>query len=160
MLVIGIDPGLDGGIAYIDVLSSGVINYYAEPMPVKGKKDVDLPDVFDIDSPYRPQLVCVELQGARPGQGPAGTFTTGKNYGRLLGGFEMLQVPIQIVTAGKWQRAILGKSSKDKTRAINYVRTRWPEVDLKPGSKRTYHDGVADAMCIAEYALKSYRGEL
>jgi hypothetical protein len=54
-----------------------------------------------------------------------------------------------------WQAAIIGTGAGDtKQRSIGYVHRLHPWVDLTPGKTRVAHDGIADAVCIAEWGQK------
>ena len=154
--VLGIDPGVLGGIAWLHSLG-GEIHIGADVMPMKGASDIDVAEIFDEFFNVHIDLFCVEQQAGRAGESPRTINTLMKNYGRLLGAAEAKKIPIVIVSPAKWQRAILGKSSKDKSRAMNHVKTRWPSINLFPGKKRNFHDGITDAVCIAEYGYKCLR---
>ena len=147
MIVVGVDPGKEGAIACISENGAE-----AEPMPLIGK---------EIDGRYfvnwlrdrDPDLVIVEKVGAMPGNGGVSMFTFGKGYGLILGVLEAGGYAYRLATPQSWKKVVLSGTSRDKTAAIEHVHRRYPEVNLTPGKKRIPHDGMADAVCIAEYAL-------
>ncbi|MCX8040362.1 MAG: hypothetical protein N3B15_07315, partial [Planctomycetota bacterium] len=56
----------------------------------------------------------------------------------------------RLIPPQTWQRVVLGAPSSDKQRAIEWVRTHYPALNLTPGRRRKPHTGIADACCIAE----------
>lgn len=145
-MIVGIDPGKSGGIASINAngQASGIA------MPVIGK-DIDGHELASILHNAAPELVIIEKVGAMPKQGVTSTFTFGTGYGRLLGVCEALGIAYRLVTPQAWKKTVLAGTTKDKDAAIAFVRRAFPMVDLTPGRKRTPHDGIADAVCLAEY---------
>jgi len=146
-LVIGIDPGLKGGIAKI--WDDGVESI---PMPIK-EGLLDIKTLFAWVEPEITQpmdtVVYIERVWAMPKQRGGERFI--KDAGRLLGLFELFDVtPIEVLPK-KWKHGIL-KAPYDKDAAIAYCDANFPEISLlaTPRSKKP-HDGMADALCIAAY---------
>lgn len=148
MNVIGIDPGQQGGIAYIT-------DHHAEavPMPLSGK-EINGHEVAEILKTKAIELVVVEKVHSMPKQGVASTFKFGMGYGMILGVLEALKLPYRMVTPQGWKGLILAGTAKDKDAAVNFVRRAYPGIDLTPGAKRVPHDGMADALCIAEWGRR------
>ena len=145
MIIVGIDPGQKGGIAIIHELG-----IEAHPMPMAGK-EIDGRAIGAMLSSFREALVIVEKVHAMPKQGVSSTFKFGSNYGRILGVIEALNMSYELVTPQAWKKAVLSGTDKGKTAAVEFVHRRYPAIDLMPGRMRTHHDGMADAVCIAEY---------
>jgi crossover junction endodeoxyribonuclease RuvC len=145
VIVIGIDCGQKGGIA---ILEPDQARGY--PMPLAGK-EVDAREIAGLFGGYRDALVIVEKVGSMPKQGVSSTFKFGVNYGRVLGVIEALGMRYQLVTPQAWKKVVLAGTNRDKFAAVEFVNRRYPEVDLVPGRMRTAHDGIADAVCLAEY---------
>ena len=147
---IGIDPGKKGGIAIID---EGFVN--AVPMPLAGK-DIDarrlasLLSTMPIDRP----AVVIEKVHSMPKQGVASTFTFGTGFGILIGICAALGYPMALVTPQTWKAEILKGTKRDKNAAIAFARMTFPMVDLIPAGCRTISDGLADALCLAEYGRR------
>ena len=152
MTVYGIDPGLKGGVAWIHG-GSGT----AREMPLKGGV-LDIREVTSWLQDPEHSVVYIERQQSMPQQGVASTFTIGVNYGMLLGALTALSVPYVEVRPRAWKDKILAGTTKDKDAAILHVQNRWPGVDMCPGRKRKPHDGIADAVCIAEFGWKAETG--
>lgn len=148
MTVIGIDPGLKGGIV---VMVDGRIAKAFKMPVVKGDGGswVDFADVASIIKYERPDLVAIEKVHSMPGQGVASVFTFGLGFGGLIGVCAGLSVPYSLVRPQEWQKKVFVGMDKSlgKGRSILYCKQRYPECE--PSHK---HDGVADAACIAEWA--------
>jgi len=146
-VIVGIDPGQSGGIAYIH--ESGAASF-AYPMPVAGK-EIDGHTIAALLREWQPSVVYVEKVHSMPKQGVASTFKFGMGYGVIIGICDALGLPYRLVTPQAWKRQVLAGTTKDKDAAISFVRRAYPHVNLTPGAKRKPHDGMADALCIAEF---------
>ena len=144
---LGIDPGLRGAYACLGTET------IAGPMPI-ASDEIDIYCLSSIVSFHEPDLVVVEWAQAMPKQGVASTFKYGKGFGKILGMLETMGVAHQLVRPRAWKGAVLAGTKKDKGAAISYVRCKYPKIDLMPGTCRKPHDGIADAVCIADYALR------
>jgi crossover junction endodeoxyribonuclease RuvC len=145
---LGIDPGMRGGIAYIT-------DHHAEavPMPTVGKQ-IDGRAIAEILKTRGVELVVIEKVGAMPGQGLVSTFTFGYGTGLIVGVLEALSLPYRMVTPQAWKGLVLAGTARDKEAAIQFVRRAYPQIDLTPGRIRTPHDGMADAVCLAEWGRR------
>lgn len=146
-MIVGIDPGKGGGLAYI---GTEIVGAGAMPMPLVGK-DIDGHELAMVLHNWKPDMVIVERVHAMPGQGVTSMFTFGMGYGRLLGILEALGIPYRLVTPQAWKKTVLAGTTKDKSAAVQFCRRAFPGVSLTPGRKRVPHDGMADALCLAEY---------
>ncbi|MGJ8524317.1 hypothetical protein LMG33818_000025 [Halomonadaceae bacterium LMG 33818] len=143
-MIVGIDPGKSGAIAAIGEKS------HAEKIPLSGK-EIDGALIARLLSELNPDVVILEKVGAMPGQGVTSMFSFGKGFGIVIGVLEALSIPYRIVTPQAWKKCVLAGTSKDKDAAINFVRRAYPDVELVPARCRKPHDGIADAVCLAEY---------
>ena len=148
MTVIGIDPGLKGGIV---VMVDGRIAKTVKMPVVKGDGGswVDFAEVASILKYERPDLVAIEKVHSMPGQGVASVFTFGLGFGGLIGVCAGAGVAYKLTRPAEWQRTAFSGMDKKlgKARSILYCKQRFPECE--PAHK---HDGIADAACIAEWA--------
>lgn len=145
-MIVGIDPGQKGGIAFLEREA-----VYAYPMFLAGK-ELDVRAITETFLNYRDvSLAIVEKCHSMPAQGSVSTFKFGKGYGILLGIIGALAIPTMLVTPQAWKKVILAGTKKDKNAAIEYVRMKYPTVKLIPKGCRKPHDGMADAICLAEY---------
>jgi crossover junction endodeoxyribonuclease RuvC len=152
MTVIGIDPGLKGGIVF---MVDGRIAK-AKKMPVvkgDGGSSIDFGEVAAMFRYEKPDIVAIEKVHSMPGQGVASVFTFGMGFGGLIGVCAGLGVSYKFVRPIEWQKkAFAGMDKKlGKGRSILYVKQRFPECE--PIHK---HDGLADAAIIAEYATLNF----
>lgn len=152
MTVYGIDPGLKGGVAWIRDGSADACE-----MPLKGGI-LDIRGLVGLVRNPANSVVYIERQQAMPKQGVSSTFTIGINYGMILGALTALAIPYVEIRPKAWKDRILAGTSKDKDAAVLHVENRWPGVNMCPGRKRKPHDGIADAVCIAEFGWKSELG--
>ncbi len=153
-LIVGIDPGLRGGLAALapDGAVAGVW-----PMPVAGG-EVHAAGVADLlrslrclDNLQDIGLVCLEKVGAMPKQGVASTFRFGTGWGMVRGVCAALGLPTQLVQPVTWKKRVLLGYPHDKTGAIRFCADRWPGADLVLPGCRVPHDGMAEALCLAAY---------
>lgn len=140
-IVIGIDPGLKGGLAFTDGDS---VNSYKMPVIKNGTKSVlDLPAIVELMETHRPVFAVLELVHAMPRQGVVSTFTFGQGYGAIKGILAAMRIGYEEITPQKWQRAILNgiPVSLGKQRSVAFCSQRFG------GSKLS--DGQADAVCLS-----------
>ncbi len=147
MRVCGIDPGLTGGITFIE--GDEVSAYRIPVVTVKKKKILNLVRIVDYLKLFNPDMVYIEKQQSMPRQGVASTFKTGLNYGLYLGLFVALDLKYEEVRAAKWKKDLNVSSDKDLARArasylLPQASTSW---ELK------CEDGVAESALIAYWGL-------
>lgn len=150
-MIAGIDPGFDGGLA---VLADDGTLVALEVMPVMkagGRPELDLPQLKRLLQAHGVTLVCLERVTAMRGWGVSSSWRFGVTWGQLLGLVQALDLPVLLATPRQWQQVVLAGTSRDKTQAIAYALRRWPLANLRPGRKTRPHDGLADALCLAEY---------
>lgn len=162
--VIGVDPGLKGGVAVFDCGAQKVVSTF--PMPVTHKTgeraSYDVPTLVDKLREVRPHSLeasctfCIERQHALPKQGVVSMFTTGFGFGLLCGIFAGIRAVfdrILVVKAQEWQSILWEEDAPDSTKArsIERVRRLFPYVDLWPNRNKKPSDGIADAVNIAHY---------
>ena len=160
---IGIDPGLNGGLALI--VDGKLVAYNIMPTvkTQKGKKTkrvIDGPEIVNLIYwwMYRECQQCdcaiavIESVHAMPKQGVTSMFSFGEGYGRCLGVLDAMFCGMyEKVPPQTWKKIL---KTTDKQGAIDYVKERFPGCSLIAPKCRTPHDGMADAICIADYAYK------
>ena len=106
--LIGIDPGMGGGITIIQGQS---IQTFDVPTKVegKGKKAKDVYDKEGMAALLRPHagrntIVCLESVHAMPGQGVSSMFGFGRGFGLWEGICAAFDVNMDIVTPMKWKK--------------------------------------------------------
>ncbi len=148
--IVGIDPGLTGAIALLG--ADGQLERVAD-LPVMRDRSLAWIDgqglqSLLIDALYgRQARVLIERVSAMPRQGVASSFTFGVTFGSILSVVQARHLPIEFVTPAVWKRALgLGP---DKRAALDKARLLYPAAELNLAK----HDGRAEALLIAHYAL-------
>lgn len=158
MIVIGVDGGLDGGIARLNSDGNDLDVFVMPTVETKdGKRDLYLDGIAKIFSDAGGDAIAfVERAHAMPKQGVTSSWTNGKNYGSILGLLAGLNIPCTIVSAKKWQNALFSWIEYDDTKEASELVARmlWPGQSwLGTPRSRKAHDGMTDAALIAEYGL-------
>ena len=153
MRIIGIDPGLSGGIAILD--NSKVMELFDMPVMPDGKKNkrqlnsallVKL--IKDHIKNLEDTVMVVEQVNAMPGQGVTSMFNFGQTFGAIKGICAALGLPIFFVRPAKWKKHFeLINSTKDasRTKAIEM----YPAFSDKLSKKKDVNK--SDAILIARY---------
>lgn len=151
--VVGIDPGLSGGITFIR--EDGCLNVFDMPTVLrtvngKKKRQIDrerLRQHFDRQDILH---VVMEKQGTRPGQSGSATMVTGTNFGLLEGLVLGNYHPYTIIAPVTWKKAMA--VPKDKKEAI----ARATELMPRCGHRwcNAGHDGRAESALLALYAAR------
>lgn len=180
MIIVGVDPGVDGGVAIFrfDAASrteASAIDVF--PMCTRpncsGKgREIDVAALRDriVETGEAPSLYVLELVGNIPRKGADGRpvkmgassmFSFGDSFGLLralptIMGWSVLYVPPML-----WQKPIFYglRKSDAKNRASIFVQNRYPKVNLLKSARCSKnHSGMADAVCIAEYGRQHFFG--
>src|SRR5258708_695118 len=112
--VLGIDPGVTGGIAFLDPDARGV---QAADIPnVRGEGDVDT--LAALIEHCDPRLAIIERAASMPQQGVVSVFKYGVAYGSLRTVCTLGRIPYHLVTPGKWKNYFKLDRDKEKSRAL------------------------------------------
>ena len=153
MRIIGIDPGLSGGIAILDDLT--IYDIFDMPVMSEGKKNknqLNSAQLVNIINKHvlkkENTFVIVEQVSAMPGQGVTSMFNFGQTFGSIKGICAALGLPIFYVRPAKWKKHFeLINSSKDASRTK--VIEMYPTISSKLSKKKDVNK--ADAILIARY---------
>ncbi len=163
MFIIGIDPGISGGICFLQ--DGKIIDVIEMPSMADGKKNKKQVNGNQLFNEIKSRLsqinkeeacVVVEHVTAMPGQGVTSMFNFGQSFGVIKGICSGMQLPIHFVRPTKWKKYFnLIKTSKDasRSRAIEI----FPKVSEK--LKRKKDSNKADAILIASYYYNTYKSE-
>ena len=142
-MILGIDPGLDGGIAILNGSSIELLETI--PTETKGgfiKRQVDAQKLSNILRVY-PDLICyLEGVSSRPGQGVASVFSFGDTYGAIRGVLGALNIPTYTVIPSRWKKELKISSKDDSLEAAFAL------FNVK--FKKKDHN-IAEALLIAHY---------
>ena len=153
MRIIGIDPGLSGGIAILD--DSKIFDIFDMPIMAEGKKNKNQLNSAQLVNiikrhilPNKETFVIVEQVSAMPGQGVTSMFNFGQTFGSIKGICAALGLPIFYVRPAKWKKHFeLINSSKDASRTK--VIEMYPSISSRLTKKKDVNK--ADAILIARY---------
>lgn len=183
-VVLGVDPGVTGGISLHGVDDG---NYSVMAMP-EGNEEIAatfrrLAQRWDI------VMVCCEKSQSMPGNAAATMFTYGEHNGFLKCACFMLDIPMHLVTPQKWQKTVSGlipseprpkkpdtkgmtkqekknvesnhkkalaaRRRKIKSNSLKTAKQRYPKcVDRL---KHKNKDGLADALHIGRYGVTIFK---
>jgi crossover junction endodeoxyribonuclease RuvC len=152
---IGIDPGLSGAIAVLN--ATGDVKRLDDLPVIRSGRlawiDGGRLQSILIDScAGRPGKAIVERVHSMPRQGVASSFTFGVSFGSILSVLQARHLPIELVTASVWKKA-MGLTS-DKTESLHRARLMFPTADLSLAK----HHGRAEALLLAHWALTRTHG--
>lgn len=160
MLVIGVDVGFKGGISVLDLnlkdqTKSSVIDIIKMPIvQIKDKPHLDRARIRDIFSEYPEAMVVIEAVHAMPKQGVVSTFRFGEQYDCFQTICVCQYREYHLVTPQKWKKLVLENYEwkGDKKMSVKFVQDKYSYVNLLLTKRsRKPSDGLADAICIAEY---------
>jgi crossover junction endodeoxyribonuclease RuvC len=153
VIYIGIDPGLNGAIAFLDTekghLSVVDMPTFEVKRNNKAKREVNAAGLAHIlAAAQKVQGIILERVGAMPGQGVTSVFSFGRSVGLVEGVLAAYLLPVSIVTPQAWQKAAGVRGGKDGS--------RMRACELFPNYAGLFalkkHDGRADAAIMAWYA--------
>ena len=163
MLIIGIDPGINGAICLFK--DGKIVDVFEMPKMAVGKKNksqVNASQIFNeiqkaIEGEDKTKVIAViEQVSAMPGQGVTSMFNFGQSFGILKGICSAMQLPMYFVRPAKWKKYYnLINSEKDasRTRAIEMFPYFSSELSKKKDSNK------ADAILIANFYHETYKLE-
>ena len=153
MKIIGIDPGLSGGIAVLE--NNRVLSIFDMPVMSDGKKNKRQLNSAQLVTLIKENIkssedvaVIVEQVNAMPGQGVTSMFNFGQTFGAIKGVCAALRLPIFFVRPSKWKKHFeLINSSKDssRTKAIEM----YPALSNQLAKKKDVNK--SDAILIARF---------
>lgn len=148
-VVIGIDPGMSGGIAVL-TCDGAVIEVFNMPQTMA--------DLYESLLEFKEDAVCYleDVGHGMPGQSSKATATFARHCGHIEMALLALGISTHTVTPNKWMKSYqLGKSSDyEKREWKNRLKSKAQQ--LFPKQKVTL--SVCDALLIAEYGRKQEAG--
>ena len=159
MRIIGIDPGLSGGIAILDDLK--IFDVFDMPIMSEGKKNKNQLNSAQLVNiikkhilPNGETFVIVEQVSAMPGQGVTSMFNFGQSFGVLKGIFSAMQIPMDFISPVKWKKyynLINTQKDSSRTKAIEF----FPYISSKLSRKKDANK--ADAILIASFYYQNQK---
>lgn len=151
MIILGIDPGLSGALAFLNTMTGEIS---IEDMPTvtvmrnrREKREVSPQLVANMVVKRHVEAAFLEKVNAMAGQGVSSVFSFGRSAGIIEGVLAAFDIPTTLVTPQAWQKAMAVRDGKDGSRER--------AMQLFPASaelfKRKKDDGRSDAALIAKY---------
>jgi len=155
MIILGIDPGLSGALAFYDTVEQSV---EVIDMPVlelvrngKKKREVSAQSLANHIAGRKISGAFLERVNAMTGQGVTSVFSFGRSLGIVEGILAAYDIPTTLVTPQAWQKAVNQRAGKDGSRE-RAMQLFPAQVDL---FQRKKDDGRSDASLIAYYGAKT-----
>lgn len=157
----GIDPGKDGCLAILGYRETPILIPFSETEYAnqlrrleyccRTEAEKDLAAIMHVQAT---EVFCVvEHVNAMPGQGVTSCFSFGQNFGFILGLLTAFRIPYELVRPLKWKKEF--SCTSDKNTSIEVAQRLFPDVDLRRTPQcRKPHDGIAEALLMAEYARR------
>ena len=153
MLIIGIDPGINGAICFF---KNGEVKEILDiPNMAEGKKNkrqINGPQIYNeiskriINIPKNEVVVIIEQVSAMPGQGVTSMFNFGQSFGVLKGICSAMQLSMHFVRPAKWKKYFnLIKTEKDasRTKVIEIFPYISSQLSRKKDSNKAYYILIA-----------------
>jgi len=158
-MIIGIDPGLTGGmVLYNDTLLE-VEDYL---------KFSKLGSIFNVNEMVETiknwrhgaiiKMVVIEQVSSRPMQGVASVFKFGMTYGMQIGVISTNKLPLTFINPTRWTKEIhqgIKTTLDPKEKSQVAMSQLFPTVDWKGPRSGKQHEGLMDALLIAEFWRRS-----
>jgi crossover junction endodeoxyribonuclease RuvC len=151
--VLGIDPGIRGGLAIITVNGGAPLLVDAIDIPVTGvgaKERVDILAIRDWVAQHAPQHGVIERAQAMPKQGASSGFKYGRAVGAIEAAITLCEIPLTIVEPSLWKK-FHGLRGGDKESGRQRALQLFPHAHALLARKKDH--GRAEAALIALYQI-------
>ncbi len=158
MIYVGIDNGLDGGIA---LLRDGALELHPMPTDSNGKsRRVDV-EHLAVLLQHR-QITAVLYESVAGSKNVKAAVSMADSFARVETVLKFLGYRHQPLTARTWQKQFWtvpkmaqGVKFNTKAAALKVAKQLWPNQDWRKNDRcKVAHDGLVDAALIAEYARR------
>ncbi len=150
MFVVGIDVGKKGACASVD-MDGAILELIPMPLDLLSRWFREL-------AAKEPRMVAVEKAQSMPKQGVSSVFSYATHFGEILGHLRAHQIPFTLVPPRTWTKVLhAGTCMKDdpKDRSLEACRRLFPKAELILPRCRNPHDGMVDALLIAEFCRRT-----
>lgn len=157
MIVIGIDPGFQGGVAAVN--EEGEFVFVADLLYNGTMPDVSALARLFAGAGTNLRAVFIEEPITRGRQDVRSTAKQWLGYGALLAAASLAcanGVPIFTPTPAKWKAAM--SLTKDKKFSIGMAQALFPAAELVPQGHRVPSDGRAEALLLATFGWRALYG--
>lgn len=129
MNVVGVDPGLSGGLAVLSERGEFIAVHDLPVITDHALAWIDGDQLRTLLLEAGPARVIIERVSAMPRQGVSSSFKFGCSFGSILGVVQALQMPLELVAPSKWKRE-LGLIA-DKNASLHRARLLFPQAELQ-----------------------------
>lgn len=151
-IILGIDPGLTGGIAFLSTAPGRAARVItADDIPtfgVEAKRRVDALAFAQMIQNCPPDFAVIERAQAMPDQGASSGFIYGRAVGALEGVVLGMEIALEIIEPTAWKKHH-GLIKADKEASRQRAMLHYPEAHAFIARKKDH--GRAEAMLIAAY---------
>jgi hypothetical protein len=130
IVVLGVDPGIRGGLALVRLLVSGPQLVDAIDVPVVGSRAKERVDAIGLQQwllNHGPDRAFVERAGVMPKQGIASGFKFGRATGSIEAIISVCGIPLEFIEPSFWKHA-LRLRGKDKEGSRQYALNLFPHA--------------------------------
>jgi len=152
--ILGVDVGLTGACAVVELRADGPYVIAVTDMPVTGvgaRRRVDAIALQEWLLETKPNHAIVEASQAFPRQGTASIFRYGRAAGVAEGVIAACGISIEHVSPAHWKRAFHLSADKEASRALAIA--RFPDAHAYFKRKRDH--GAAEACLLALYGAQT-----
>lgn len=164
MIVFGIDPGLNGGLALIESGERPRV-LLAMGIPTTGedaKRRINVAAVLNFITKFPPTHGVIERAQAMPEQGASSGFIYGRAVGALEACVQGMGIPLTIIESSAWKKAngLIKPSGTDGKAWSKIVKenSRQRAIHLFPEGFRFFplkgDHGIAEACLIGAYGIQ------
>jgi crossover junction endodeoxyribonuclease RuvC len=157
MIVLGVDPGIRGGLAVVNGDSTVGTLIDAIDIPTIGtgaRERVDVAAIRDWILRHPPAFALIERAQAMPRQGASSGFKYGRATGALETAIVLSSIPVEIVEPSIWKRH-WRLPGKDKELARQRALELFPAAHAFFARKKDH--GRAEAALLALFGLRNSR---
>jgi hypothetical protein len=179
-LVAGVDPGIHGGIAVLscdkdynlpelihlgllrdDPIVAPTLARLVSERVVLDEFGMSCLEVCSVAGVFveKAQVMNRMDRGAEtePPRSARAAFSYGVGFGTICGAIRGAVYPLRLVPPSVWTRVMHAGcklATEDKQRSFEACRNLFPGVNLVPPGGRVPHDGLAEALLMAEYGRR------
>lgn len=128
--VIGIDPGLTGGLCVLNEEGRIAMMFDMPVKPHNGKKRINAKQLLQVLGHAKEELGAsrcyIERAQGAGGQGASSIFNYGMGYGMVLACLDAKGIDYTEVSPTKWKRLALLPTGADKSKSVAHARELFP----------------------------------
>lgn len=159
-LILGIDPGLNGAVALVELHTGELVEVFDMPtLTLKGKRTINEYGLAQIVDDYSQAIrdAWIERTWPRPTDRLNIAFDFALAYGLARGVVAASFIPLHDASPQAWKRAMGIPAGADKDASRHAASLIWPRAHIRWPAKR--HHGRAEAALIAAYGRRQMARE-